>query len=94
MILWFSSIVTKLLIALLKDGWDAVFPNAGVIYYAAGLQKLNIQNEPATQTETEPEDSNFSTIDNSDANSDSKIEFENVTNGGVGDVKGSKYLDD
>jgi hypothetical protein len=26
----YSSIVTKLLIALLKDGWDAVFPNAGV----------------------------------------------------------------
>jgi hypothetical protein len=66
----------------------------GIIYYATGLQKLNIQNELAMQTETKPEDSNFLTIDNLDANSDSKIEFENVTNSGVGDVKGSKYLDD
>jgi hypothetical protein len=92
MIHWFSSIVTKLLIALIKGGWDTVSPNAGVIY--AGLQKLNTQNEPATPPQTETDDSNFSTIDNMDANSDSKIESENNTNGGVGDVKGSKYEDD
>ncbi|KAN0111181.1 hypothetical protein V8E52_008793 [Russula decolorans] len=92
MIHWFSSIVTKLLIALIKGGWDTVSPNAGVIY--AGLQKLNTQNEPATPPQTETDDSNFSTIDNTDANSDSKIESENNTNSGVGDVKGSKYEDD
>ncbi|KAN0103739.1 hypothetical protein V8E52_011684 [Russula decolorans] len=92
MIHWFSSIVTKLLITLIKGGWDTVSPNAGVIY--AGLQKLNTQNEPATPPQTETDDSNFSTIDNMDANLDSKIESENNTNGGVGDVKGSKYEDD
>jgi hypothetical protein len=70
-----------------------------------GMKKHNAQNEPARQSsETEESnvstidntDVNASTIDNTDANSDSKIEFENVTNDDVGDVKGSgsEYSDD
>jgi hypothetical protein len=44
--------------------------------------------------QSEGENSNDSKVDNSDASSNSKFEFENVTNEDVGDVKGSKYMDD
>ena len=56
------------------------------------LRTCNKQNDPATQSEGE--NSNDSKVDNSDASSNSKFEFENVTNEDVGDVKGSKYMDD